>query len=218
MAEVSVNAKTCRKCGELFYGRGCLACSRRRFASYYSENADKVNARIEAYRKAHPENRKAQRTAWIKANPEKVAASREKHKEQSAATTAAWQSRNRKRVLANVAAYYVANREKCKTAIEAWHKANPDARRIHWENRRARECGGKLSTGLVERLFTLQRGKCPCCRSDLRKTSFHLDHTMPLAKGGTNDDVNMQLLCPPCNLEKHAKHPVEFMQSRGFLL
>jgi hypothetical protein len=41
---------------------------------------------------------------------------------------------------------------------------------------------------------------------------------MPLAKGGTNTDNNMQLLKATCNQQKHAKDPVEFMQSRGFLI
>lgn len=45
-----------------------------------------------------------------------------------------------------------------------------------------------------------------------------MDHIMPLALGGTNTDDNIQLLCPTCNRSKHAKHPVDFMQQRGFLL
>lgn len=40
----------------------------------------------------------------------------------------------------------------------------------------------------------------------------------PLARGGTNQRTNLQLLCPPCNLSKSAKDPIDFMQSRGFLL
>lgn len=48
--------------------------------------------------------------------------------------------------------------------------------------------------------------------------AYHLDHVMPLALGGSNTDDNMQLLRDRCNLQKHAKHPVDFMQERGFLL
>lgn len=33
-----------------------------------------------------------------------------------------------------------------------------------------------------------------------------------------NADENVQLLCSRCNLSKGAKHPVEFMQSQGYLL
>lgn len=35
---------------------------------------------------------------------------------------------------------------------------------------------------------------------------------------GTNTDDNIQLLRKLCNLQKSAKHPVDFMQQRGFLL
>jgi hypothetical protein len=31
-------------------------------------------------------------------------------------------------------------------------------------------------------------------------------------------DFNVQLLCATCNLNKNAKDPIDFMQSRGFLL
>ena len=74
-----------------------------------------------------------------------------------------------------------------------------------------------LSVGLSAKLFKLQKGKCPCCKQPLGD-DYHLDHKMPLALGGTNTDENMQLLRSICNLQKHAKHPVDFMQERGYLL
>ncbi|MBU9359553.1 HNH endonuclease [Burkholderia multivorans] len=49
-------------------------------------------------------------------------------------------------------------------------------------------------------------------------TRFPNDDIEPLARGGSNDIANIQLLCRTCNLSKHARDPVEFMQSRGFLL
>lgn len=45
-----------------------------------------------------------------------------------------------------------------------------------------------------------------------------MDHIVPLALGGSNTDGNIQLLRATCNQQKHAKHPVVFMQERGFLL
>lgn len=46
----------------------------------------------------------------------------------------------------------------------------------------------------------------------------HLDHIVPVAMGGPNIDENIQLLRQRCNNQKHSKHPVDFMQQRGFLL
>jgi 5-methylcytosine-specific restriction endonuclease McrA len=45
-----------------------------------------------------------------------------------------------------------------------------------------------------------------------------MDHIIPLALGGTNTDDNIQLLRAKCNKQKGAKHPIDFMQQRGFLL
>jgi len=77
--------------------------------------------------------------------------------------------------------------------------------------------GGYLSIGIIKKLFALQKGKCACCGIPLGD-DYHLDHIMPISLGGKNNDWNVQLLRKLCNLQKQNKHPVEFMQSRGFLL
>lgn len=96
----------------------------------------------------------------------------------------------------------------------AYLKANPHKAR---EWRQSRRGIGSLPKGTVGRLMRSQRGLCPVCRADL-KNGYHLDHVVPLAKGGKHRSDNVQLLCPTCNIQKSAKDPVEFMQSRGFLL
>lgn len=136
------------------------------------------------------------------------------------ATRAAWYADNLDKARATNAAWKCANRDSERARLVAWHKANPEARRINEHNRRARERanGGKLSKGIADKLFRLQRGKCACgCKQPLGD-DYHMDHRMPLALGGTNTDDNMQLLRSTCNLQKHSKHPVDFMQERGFLI
>ena len=88
---------------------------------------------------------------------------------------------------------------------------------MHNRRARVRETGGKLSSDLADKLFKLQKGKCPCCAQPLGD-DYHLDHKMPIALGGSNTDGNMQLLRAVCNLQKAKKHPIDFMQIRGFLL
>ncbi len=50
-----------------------------------------------------------------------------------------------------------------------------------------------------------ERGKCALCGIDLVMElgdDYHIDHIVPLSKGGCNDLVNLQLLCKACNLSK----------------
>lgn len=113
-----------------------------------------------------------------------------------------------------------ANPELARQQSREWFAANPDKRAIYEQNRRAkkRENGGRLSPGLKGRLYLSQRGACACCRQLFVEGDLHMDHIMPLSKGGAHADANMQLLCQPCNQSKYAKHPVDFMQERGYLL
>lgn len=68
-----------------------------------------------------------------------------------------------------------------------------------------------------KRIGQAQRWKCAVCGTDV-KENYHVDHILPLAKGGVHHRHNIQILCPSCNLSKHAKDPIEFMQRKGFLL
>jgi hypothetical protein len=53
-----------------------------------------------------------------------------------------------------------------------------------------------------------ERGKCALCGSDIfleLEDDTHVDHIVPLSKGGCNDLVNLQILCKKCNLSKSNK-------------
>lgn len=98
----------------------------------------------------------------------------------------------------------------------AYRKANPDKVR-EFELRRKSVKLGRLPRGTVAKLMALQKAKCTICRCSI-KGKYHVDHIQPLARGGKHAPENIQLLCPTCNVRKSAKDPIEYMQSRGFLL
>jgi 5-methylcytosine-specific restriction endonuclease McrA len=114
-------------------------------------------------------------------------------------------------------AWYAANKVKQKAAVKRWIKANPERWRALQTARRGRERGAGITSARISELLVSQKNRCVVCRCDL-SAGYHVDHVIPLALGGAHEDWNIQLLCPTCNTSKGAKHPVAFMQSRGFLL
>jgi 5-methylcytosine-specific restriction endonuclease McrA len=98
------------------------------------------------------------------------------------------------------------------TAKTAWNKI------LRWRrNQGMEELFHRDITGEeLKSLFARQRGKCVVCKRSIKK-EFHIDHIVPVSRGGDNYIQNIQLLCPSCNLSKHSKDSVCFMQSRGFL-
>lgn len=155
---------------------------------------------------ANPEKVKEQKAQWHQKNKQRrnAASSKRPITESRRASNAAWNLEN----AAHKKAYNV-----------NWEALNPESKKRRRAARRSllKGSGGRLSKGITERLFKLQKGKCPCCGLPLGD-DYHMDHKMPLFLGGTNTDDNIQLLRHFCNIQKRAQHPVDFMQSKGFLL
>lgn len=209
--------KTCTKCGvtkgDHDFGKRkggdglkawCKCCKNADNARYRAANREKYNEAKSAWRIANPEKAKAATARWKAANPDRVRA------HEIARNPEKRRQRDRN--------YRAENSEKLRAQHSAWITANLDKCRVYTQNRRARLSAGKLSVDISVRLLRKQKGRCACGCGQPLGSDYHLDHIMPLALGGTNTDDNVQLLRKLCNLQKHAKHPVDFMQSRGFLL
>lgn len=201
----------------------CRACSYLANVAYIAKNSEKAKAARVAYRAANKEKIKAYKVAYRATNTEAVksaeTAYRVANKDKIKAISAAYYAENSEKKKAYSVNYYAMYTERVRAALLAYQKANPEARKTIGQNYRARKksATGKLSKGLSTKLFKLQKGMCPCCAQPLGD-DYHLDHVFPLALGGSNTDDNAQLLRKTCNLQKSKKHPVTFMQERGFLL
>lgn len=235
-----MTVKQCAKCGTSDRNSSgkCRACQKARSAKWEIDNKEKTRLRNAAYYIENKDRMDAASALWAKENPERskaiqalwYAENKEQHKANAAAwrrinadkikvRLAAWGKVNRGRINASNSAWAERNVDKVRAKNKAHRQNNPDLYRIYKQNRRARKLasGGVLSAGLAEKLFRLQKGKCACCGLSLGE-NYHLDHIMPLALGGPNTDKNMQLLRAKCNHKKGSKHPIDFMQSHGFLL
>lgn len=69
---------------------------------------------------------------------------------------------------------------------------------------------GKVFPGIEKALFWFQNGKCLYCGCSIRE-KYHMDHMVPLSRGGLHCWTNVCLACPTCNLSKNDKTAEEFM-------
>ncbi len=71
-----------------------------------------------------------------------------------------------------------------------------------------------------EDVLQLQKNAKTCywCCKPLKNLTTHLDHYIPLSRGGKHIIENLVISCQSCNNRKHAKDPLEFANSMGKLL
>ncbi len=62
-----------------------------------------------------------------------------------------------------------------------------------------------ISNEVLRELLNAQNNKCMLCNIELNLNYRHLDHIIPISKGGEHSINNVQWLCPPCNLSKSDK-------------
>lgn len=159
----------------------------------------------------------------------KAARQRPEAKEREAKRLKAAYDARREELLARRAARYAANKEAAlaknrewrernleqhRELCRRWARENPLATRAITAKRRAlkNSAEGMYTEADIERMLVGQSGLCACCGEQLRM--FHVDHIVPISKGGTNWPDNLQLLCPPCNISKGDKLPDEFANYR----
>lgn len=93
---------------------------------------------------------------------------------------------------------------------------NPDKYRNYATRRRLRMVAIPDSVDVSkrdwERLVARYGGRCAYCGD--RPELLHMEHVVPLSRGGRNGIGNVLPACPPCNMSKGAKLLVEWKYQR----
>lgn len=113
--------------------------------------------------------------------------------------------------------YVQNNLEEVYSYNRTWEIKNREKRNIqaraHDAKRRAYK---KNSTGQHTRddilnQYERQKGKCYWCSKKVYN-NYHVDHIVPLSRGGSNDKYNIVISCPHCNEVKNSKLPHEWSE------
>jgi len=180
--------KTCRKGLHQYDGKTCLECKRQNDAAYRSAHRGEIRAYNLAYRSANRERLRLYDVERGALNPQRGKGYKE-----------AWKKSNPDRVRTYNAAWWGRNRE---LACEYQHR-----RRIIKLGNLGNE---PVTKEHLKLLFDAQEGCCRYCRMPLGKDK-HLDHRIPLARGGAHAPSNVCWSCPKCNRRKHVKTEQEFL-------
>ncbi len=203
-----ITTKTCVVCEAEFTPlRNVATCSeacrlearKQRLTKWHGENKERTReARLENQRKRYwsdPERRRGYANNWYEAN--------------------------RNRILQQIKNRHVADPERRRKLWRDWHRKHPLKARTKNRNRYALKMAapGKHTAEDIVSILKAQKYRCAYCRTKLnggRQT--HVDHIVALARGGSNDKSNLQMLCDRCNCSKNSQDPIDYAQSVGLLL
>lgn len=233
------DCKTCTKCGQSKntseFGKQkrrkdglnpwCKACKSAAGKIYFAANKERLRPIRAAWNAANPEKRRAStrehQARWRKADPVAYYAYMAQYRtpEVIRAYSRSSYRRNREKSLASGKRYRAANAASVSAQKAEYRAANPELHAALKRSYKARKrgAGGSHSGQDIKTLFILQKGRCAHCRASIQN-GYHVDHMKPLSKGGSNDRLNLQLLCKRCNLSKSDKDPLVFANESGRLL
>lgn len=188
-----METKRCRRCGEE-KARTCFYANK--------ANRDGLGPYCKPCKVAHV-------AEWRRRNPEKTlaqrAAYRERHAEAIAARVQASKDADPGRWAAYWRDYYSANADTIRARARRWAKDNPGRRMEQERKRRAAKWGAeRIETIDRERVIARDNSTCHLCGKKVRRSDIHLDHLIPLSKGGTHTYNNVAVAHSRCNVIRGA--------------
>lgn len=197
----------------------CTECLRARNANYRRNHQEEIKQYRKEYRERNRDALNLSQKLYRIENWEKISASKqriyERNREKILQQQKEYRNNNRETVAERdreYGKYYRAvHADRRRVTTKRYRDRNPERNRLHRRNRRARQMmnGGKHCLADIRKLLSSQNHSCVYCGGDLRQM-YHVDHIIPLSRGGSNGPENLQILCPRCNQRKGTMMPEEF--------
>lgn len=171
------------------------------------KNKDKISK----YKKEYRENKKE----YIRESKKKYYCD---NKEKLTIKNKTYNELNKEKIALAQKKYYNKNKEIIK--IKAKEYYNSEKGKVVYKKARIKRKAliRNATTGNVDLSKIISNKRCYWCNSKILDDKYHIDHYMPISKGGIHNNDNLVLSCPKCNLIKGAKDPFIFANSIGRLL
>jgi len=196
---------------------------RARDAAYYLAHRDEAAAQKAARYAAHRDEERAKRAAWYVLHRDeqkaRATAYRLAYPEESKARGAAYYATHLGENKAYSVMYHVANRERIVARVKAWAVAHPDRRREYNRKGKAIRRGASVCThescralGSHTLAWQVNPHTCYLCGTPVWPgVNLHMDHVVPISRGGIHCADNLRPACATCNLRKgtHVRSSVE---------
>ena len=233
-----MDTKPCFRCGETkplsdFYkhkmmGDGhlgkCKECTKRDVRRRYEENREAINAYDQMrnrlpHRIEREKRRNAERTAARVKKPKKPLLDPEIRRKRNAEQIAKKRKENPEKYREATRRWAKENPEKIRVRQAAYRKAHPELKRACESKRRAKKRNVSIGdekeiSKIYARAASKSPIRCYLCHKTVPHGKRHVDHVIPLAKGGPHASSNLAIACAACNMSKHDKPP----QAIGLLL
>lgn len=130
---------------------------------------------------------------------------------------------------AQKAAYVARNKERVLQSKKDWVKRNPDKQRaikLAMQTRRRARKNSAVIGDLqeIDAFYSYVREsdeiRCRWCNCEIPKGKRHVDHVIPISRGGSHTLDNLCCACVFCNSSKHNKMPEDFiaiLKQRGVI-
>lgn len=182
----------------------CKTCTKEYKQQYKINNRETIANGNKIYREKNLEKIKEEKKKYYTKNKDKIS---KKCKQ--------YYTDNKNNILKTCKIYRENNKEK----IRAYSRTEK-GRAIMAKSkgfRRMKKRKGDVTSSQIEELIK-KSNVCYWCGIKIINHEMHIDHYVPLSKGGEHTISNLVVSCPACNLKKSAKDPLEFANSIGRLL
>jgi len=184
----------------------CNSCSSNKTSSNFTKNIYQIDGLSKSCKRCQSKYYTDNRERLLNNNLR----SQQKHKSKNNLRKMLWAIKNKLKVRKTNQLYYKKNIDKITEYNQKWVKKNVLANRNKGHRYRARKKNNTIqqfTKQQLEQRMSIFGFRCAYCGGSFD----HIDHVIPLSKGGKHCLSNLRPACKKCNQEKHNKSLSEWL-------